>query len=218
MDKDPDKFIYPLKRGDKPKNKYASRWYKIPNVEYQIDYTEGNMKRYDLSAQKKTITALDPTFYPQVLEDGTRTTPKFNFHDIVNAEIIVTDVGMQDIVISSDGVKPFYLQDELKDGEEVRTVKRVRMLIFIEFKTKVVVMRYVYYPDDFYCNKWLGEDISFKEGTKDIIVLDTVDPANKNSLAFLRLKDIRIRGNYMFLVDEELNMVLRYDISYLRNQ
>lgn len=217
-DKNPDKFIYKLKRGDKPKNKYASKWYKVPNVEYEINFTEGNMRRYDLSSQKKTVTALDPTFYPQVLEDGTRTTPKFNFHDIVNAEIIVTDVGMQDIIISNDGIKPRYVQEEVKEGEELRTVKRIRMLIFIALKTKVIVMRYIYYPNDFYCNQWLTEDISFNEGSKDIIVLDTVDPANKNSLNFLGLKDIRVHGNYMYLVDETLNMVLRYDITFLRNQ
>lgn len=78
-------------------------------------------------------------------------------------------------------------------------------------------MRYVYYPNDFYCNQWLSEDISFKEDSRDIIVLDTVDPSNKNSLNFLGIKDIRVHGNYMYLVDETLNMVLRYDISFLRN-
>lgn len=213
----PEKFIYPLKRGDKPKNQYAAKWYKIPNVEYSIEFDTGNLKRYDLSSQKKTITALDPTFYPQVYDDGTRTEPKFNFHDIVNAEIIVTDVGMQEIIVSSDGIKPRYVQEDLKEGEEVRKVKRVRMLMFIAFKTKVVVMRYIYYPDDFYCNKWLGEDISFKDDSKDIIVLETVDPANKNSLNFLGIKDIRVYNNYMYLVDEKLNMVLRYDIEFLRN-
>ena len=171
------------------------------------------MRRYDLSSQKKTVTALDPTFYPQVLEDGTKTTPKFNFHDIVNAEIIVTDVGMQDIIISNDGIKPRYVQEEVKEGEELRTVKRIRMLIFIALKTKVIVMRYIYYPNDFYCNQWLTEDISFNDGSKDIIVLDTVDPANKNSLNFLGLKDIRVHGNYMYLVDETLNMVLRYGLT-----
>ena len=214
----PEKFVYPLKRGDKPKNKYASKWYKVPNVENKINYTQGNMKRYDLSSQKKTVTALDPTFYPQVLDDGTKTTPKFNFNDIVNAEILITEVGMQEIVINSEGIKPRYSTDEIKKGDEVKVVKRVRALIFIAFKTKVVVIRYVYYPDDFYCNQWLGEDISWNDGTKDIITLETVDPSNKNSLQFLGLKDIRIKGNYMYLVDETLNMVLRYDISFLRNE
>lgn len=175
------------------------------------------MKRYDLSAQKKTITALDPTFYPQVMDDGTKTVPKYNFHEIVSAETIITDVGTHEIVINNNGVKSYYEGDVLNDGDEVRTVKRVRMLIFIAMKTKVVVMRYVYYPDDFYCNKWLGEDISFNDDSKDIVVLDTVDPANKNSLNFLGIKDIRVQGNYLYLVDETLNMVLRYDITFLRN-
>lgn len=212
----PEKFIYKVKRGDKPKNKYASKWYKVPNVEYNIDYTEGNMKRYDLSAQQKTITALDPTFYPQVMDDGTKTLPKYNFHEIVGAETIITGVGTHNIVVNNSGVKSYYEGDILNDGDEVRTVKRIRMLIFIAMKTKVVVMRYVYYPDDFYCNNWLGEDISFNDDSKDIIVLDTVDPANKNSLNFLGIKDIRVHGNYLYLVDETLNMVLRYDISYIR--
>jgi hypothetical protein len=52
------------------------------------------LKRYDLSAQKQTKTALDPTFYPQTLENGTKTEPLYNFHDIVGSEIVVTDVGM----------------------------------------------------------------------------------------------------------------------------
>ena len=46
----PEKFIYPLKRGDKPKNQYAAKWYKIPNVEYSIEFDTGNLKRYDLSS------------------------------------------------------------------------------------------------------------------------------------------------------------------------
>ena len=59
---------------------------------------------------------------------------------------------MQEIVINSDGIRPRYSTDEIKKGDEVKVVKRVRALIFIAFKTKVVVIRYVYYPDDFYCN------------------------------------------------------------------
>jgi hypothetical protein len=91
-------------------------------------------------------------------------------------------------------------------------------MIFLAFKTKVVIMRYVYYPDDFYVNQWLGGEIDFTEFSKDILTLTTVDPANKNSLNFLELKDIRVRGNYMYLVDEKLNMVIRYDIEFIRTQ
>lgn len=214
---------YPIRRGHKPKNKYPGKWYKIPKVKYNISLEEGKIKRYDFADQKKTVTALDSTFYPQVLEDGTRTVPKYNFHDIVNTEIVITDVGMHDILVTKDSVKEWLgteeeAEKEIEKGNDIRSVKRVRCLIFIALKTQVLVMRYIYYPNDFYCNKWLGDGIDFTDGSRDILVLKTVDPANKNSLNFLQLADIRINGNYMYLVDEKLNMVLRYDIGFLRTQ
>ena len=43
---------YPLKRGDKPKQTYPAKWYKIPCVEYKLDLGYGNLKRYNLSGQK----------------------------------------------------------------------------------------------------------------------------------------------------------------------
>jgi hypothetical protein len=152
------------------------------------------------------------------LEDGTRTTPLYNFNEIVGADMIITDVGMQDILVSDTKIKPRYANETAAAGEEIRTVKRIRLLIFLAFKTKVIVMRYIYYPDDFYVNNALGGGIDFRETSKDILTLETVDPANKNSLKFLGLKDVRIRGNYLYVVDEKLNMVLRYDIEYIRTQ
>jgi hypothetical protein len=65
---------------------------------------------------------------------------------------------------------------------------------------------------------WLGDTIDFTDSSKDVLVLETVDPANKNSLNFIGLKDIRIKENNLYLVDEKLNMVLRYDIGFLRTQ
>ena len=85
-------------------------------------------------------------------------------------------------------------------------------------KDKIIIMRYVYYPDAFYANTWFGDSINFNDGSRDIIVIDTVDPSNKNSLQFLQLRDVRIRGNYMYVVDEKLNMVLRYNIEFIRTQ
>lgn len=213
-----DDFTYPLKRGDKPKAQYAAKWYKVPKTQYKLNLKNGFLKRYNLSDQKQTKTALDPTFYPQKLEDGTILEPKYNLNDLVNCEIIVTDVGMQKILVSDEGIAPKYSGDTPKENEEERLVKRVRLLIFLAFKTKVVILRYVYYPDDFYCNQWIGGDIDFNDDSKDIITLETVDPSNKNSLKFLKLSDIRIHGNHMYLVDEKLNMVLRYNIEFLRTQ
>ena len=194
-EKYPDKISYILKNGDKPKSTYAAKWYMIPNTKFNLDLEEGILKRYDLASQKNTKTALDSTFYPQVLEDGTVVEAKYNFHDIKGSEMIVTNVGLDE------------------DGD-----KRVKLLIFLLFKDKLLIMRYVYYPDNFAANGKKSKEISFKRNSKDILVLDRVDANNKNSLKFLSLKDLRIRGNYLFLVDENLNMVLRYDISFLRSQ
>lgn len=188
----------------------------IPNTKYVLDLDNGNLHRYDFSNQNKTKTALDPTFYPQILEDGTITEPIYNFNEIVGADMVITDVGMQDILVSDSEIKPLYSGDVPKEGEQVRSVKRVRLLIFVAFKSKIVVMRYIYYPDDFYINTALGGSIDFRETSNDVLNLETVDPWNKNSLKFLHIKDIRVRGNYLYVVDEKLNMVLRYDIEYLR--
>lgn len=209
---------YPLQVGDKPKEKYPVKWYKIPKTSYKLDLEHGKLTRYDLLNQKKTKTALDPTFYPQVLDDGTRTEPPYNFNELVGVEMIITDVGMQDVIIGQDSVRARKIKEQPKDGQTIRKVKRIKLIIFMCFKDKVVVMRYVYYPDDFYANTWLGDGLDFTDGTKDLLILDTVDPANKNSLSFLQIKDIRVKGNYMYLVDEKLNMVLRYDIEFIRTQ
>jgi hypothetical protein len=68
---------------------------------------------------------------------------------------------------------------------ELRIVKRIRLLIFLAFNNKIVILRYIYYPDDYYVNSWLGGSIDFNDGSRDLIVLDVVDPSNKNSLEFL---------------------------------
>ena len=96
----PDAFIYPILKGDLPKEKYASKWYSIPNTRYVLDLDYGKLTRYNMVNQKQTKTALDPTFYSQKLEDGTITTPPYPFNDIVSTEMIITDIGMQDILIN----------------------------------------------------------------------------------------------------------------------
>ena len=90
--------------------------------------------------------------------------------------------------------------------------------MFLAFKDKIVIIRYVYYPNDFYVNKFLGKTLDFTDDSNDIITIDCVDPSNKNSLKFLHLKDLRVRGNYLYAVDTKLNMVMRYDIEFIRTQ
>ena len=218
-------FVYPLKAGDKPKVKYGEKWQMIPNVKYKLSLDYGKLKRYNLGVQLNTKTALDPTFYQQILEDGTVLEPKYPLDELNATDAIISDVGMQKIIVSDSEIKAYNNEqldpanpNRLMTGEEVRNVKRIRLIIFMAFKTKLVVLRYIYYPDDFYVNSWLGSDINFNDGSLDLIEMNTVDPANKNSLEFLHLCDVRIRGNYMYLVDEKLNMVIRYNIEFIRTQ
>lgn len=211
---------YKLSYGDTPKSSYPSEYKMIPKILYKLILENGVLKQYNLGDQKKPKTSIDPTFYPQLYSDGTVSEAKYNFNDIVNAEMIASDVGMQEVVINniSGKIKEYDPYEELQENEEIKKVKRVRLLMFLAFKTKVVIISYIYYPDNYQCNTQLGSDINFNEGTRDILVLETIDPSNKNSLKFSEIADIRVRGNYMYLVDEKLNMVLRYDIEYIRVQ
>lgn len=211
-----EKYVYPLMKGAVPKEQYPSKWYKIPDTKYVLDLEYGKLRRYNMMNQKQTKTALDATFYSQLLQDGTYTTPKYPFNDIVASQIFVSNVGMQDIIIGKQGVRAKIAGETLQEGEQLVQVKRIRLIIFLAFKTKICVMRYVYYPDDFYVNEWLGGNIDFTEESKDILTLDHVDPANKNSINFLEISDIRIRGNYLYVVDKKMSNVLRYDIQYIR--
>lgn len=153
-----------------------------------------------LSTNKKTKTALDPTFYPQVVvnENGETSIsePLFNFNEITATDMVIT---------------------ELIDG-------KATIFIFIAFKNKFMVLKYHFYPNDYQKNTSLG-DLDFNNFEENlwqdddrenaILYLEQVDPSKDNSIKFLNINDIRIRGNYLYLVDKDLNMVLRYDIQYL---
>ena len=214
--KDPDSFVYPVLKGDLPKQQYAQKWYLVPNTKYILDLQYGKLSRYNMVDQKQTKTALDPTFYQIKDENGIISNPPYPLHQIIATQMVVTDVGMQDILINQQGVRARGIGQQPLQTDQVRSVKRIRLMIFLAFKDKIVIIRYVYYPDDFYVNQWLGGTIDFNQGSTDIITLKTVDPANKNSLQFLKLKDIRVRGNYLYVVDQKLHCVIRYDIEYLR--
>ena len=182
---------YELHVGETAKPYYGN-YYKIPNVETTYKLKEGNLHQYKLSEQKKTQTALDPTFYAQVDEMGNVTEPLYNFNDLVHCEITITKV------------------EGIPSKENARIL---HMMIFFLFKDKLLIFPYKYYQGI----EEEIDDINFNKGSSDILVFDTIDPCNKNAVKFLGLKDIELHGNYMYLVDEKLNMVLRYDIAYLLN-
>lgn len=175
-----------LSIGDLAKKDYGN-YFKIPKTDLKVVLENGKLKTYKLTEKKTTRTKLDPTFYPIVKEDGILSEPLYNFNNIINTEIVITDIIE-------------------KDNNKI-----VKLLIFLLFNDKLVIFKYDYYPDNF--NK--NTDNPVIDFTKDVLVLTTVNPTNKNALSFLHLRDIRIKNNYMFLVDDKLNMVLRYDITYL---
>lgn len=137
----------------------------------------------------KTTTSLDPTFYPQKNKDGSSTKPPYDFTELVHTDMTITRV----------------------EGTSKADTRILHLLIFLVFKTKVAIFKYQYYQGV----AGTPPDVNFNTGSTDVVVMDCVDPGAKNSLKFLGLNDIELHGNYMYLVDSKLNMVLRYDIGYL---
>lgn len=183
--------------GDIPLEKYEG-YLKVPTVKQNLKIKSGYLHQYNLVQQKQTKTALDPIFYPQYDELGNASPPLYNFNDIVHAEMTITKV------------------------EETDSGRKLHLMIFFLFSDKLVIFPYIYYQNDTESPQITLDDsrypeINFNPGSTDIIVLDSVDPNNKNSLKFLGLKDIELHGNYMYLVDQKLNAVFRYDIAYLLN-
>lgn len=185
---------YQLQVGEEPKPQSAYKnYYKIPQVSTSYRLKEGMLHQYKLAEQKKTQTALDPTFYTQIDELGNVTKPLYDFNELVHCEITITKV------------------EGIPDKANARIL---HMMVFFLFKDKLLIFKYKYYQGT---EQEEQPDINFNKGSEDILVFETVDPCNKNAIKFLGLKDIELHGNYMYLVDEKLNMVLRYDIAYLLN-
>ena len=166
----------------------------IPIVDDCLNFTSnknGVLYPKKLSNAKNNTTSKDEYFYPQ----DTNPTPEFNFDELMASDMCITNVDM--------------------DGND----KRVKLLIFLAFKTKLVIMRYDYYPENFQKNIDKNVGINFDlddDQSENVMSISNSDPNRINSIEFLGLKDVRINGNYLYLVDEQLHMVLRYDIEYLR--
>lgn len=102
------------------------------------------------------------------------------------------------------------------------------ILIFLAFRTKLIIFKTNYYFKDEDKN-FTDSEIQLTEEFKDFIVnlepgsegiqeyieISHIDPADNKSLEFLSLNCIKIHNNTMYLVDNKLDMVLRYDIDYL---
>ena len=120
--------------------------------------------------------------------------------------------------------------------KSVDSVKgKAEILIFLAFKTKLIIFRTNYYYKDEsknFSEKPLQDTAEFKDFIVDLrpqyvldqignnekqqyIEISRIDPDDNTSLEFLNLNCVKVQGNMMYLVDSKLDMVLRYDIDYL---
>lgn len=182
-----------LKAGDKPLNQYPSNIKNIPETKIITDLENGKMELYSLRQKQTTRTALDDTFFETVNEFGKKTSPIFDFDNIVQTELIASDI-------------------KLDENDK----KYVKLIFLMLFKTKLVLFQQRYYPEaeDYQLNFTGTSFVDFNDKEK-VLVLDKIDPHNGSSLTFLNLQDMRIKNNYLYLVDSELNMALRYNAAYL---
>lgn len=97
------------------------------------------------------------------------------------------------------------------------------IIVFLLFKTKLLLFKTKYY---FSASESGGanyitslENISddLKINLNDAIVIDHINPHDDSSLKFLSLNAIKIHKNTLYLVDNKLDMVLRYNIDWLIN-
>lgn len=178
---------YPLQVGETPKLDYGN-YFVIPNVVDSPSMDVGKLSYYDFSRSYQALTMLDPTFYPQVDSTGKVTEPPYNFNNLVHNDIKIYKV----------------------EGGTAPDSRILHILLFLVFKKKVVIIRTRYYQN------MDGTPPTIDMRSKnDVIEFSTLDPANNNTASFLGLHDMELHGNYMYLVDQDLNMILRYDISYL---
>ena len=96
----------------------------IPETKIIPVITNGKMKLYDLKKKEITRTALDDTFYTIFDKVGKKSTPLFDFDDIVQTELIASNV-------------------ELDENDK----KYVKLIFLILFKTKLVLFQQKYYPE-----------------------------------------------------------------------
>ena len=152
-------------------------------------------------------------------------------------------------ITSESTTKTVYTDDFIHNFNEItcsdiviynvnETEKSVYLLVFLGFKTELVIFRTKYYysnpskdpgytsnnyirnnsdlsKDDLIIN--LNKEIRNGVLNPNCITIKNIIPNDTNSLEFLNLNAIKIYKNMLYVIDNKLDMVLRYDIDYLIN-
>lgn len=89
------------------------------------------------------------------------------------------------------------------------------LMLFITFKTKLLIIKTKYYYENE--EKNFNNEFNLSDSGKNIqfIELDRINPNDSTSIKFMNLNAIKIYKNMLYLIDSDLNMVLRYDIDLL---
>lgn len=116
---------------------------------------------------------------------------KHNFNEITASEILVKNLAVDD------------------DGDEYANI-----LVFLMFKTKLLIFKTKYYYKDISLNYSKDTDIDLKDGN-NFLEIKTIDPGDSTTSDFINLNAIKIYKNFLYIIDSKLDMVLRYNIDYL---
>lgn len=220
----PDDYYFPKlyrnevkyeNKGSQTNPRFKEKIYSITSYAVEVDennnfkVNQDYKKPEDLFAYLKTADGKNYIFsetankynkVPDLVEERFITTdinnvPSHNFNEIIASEIITRDF------------------DE--------KTKSCNLIIFLLFKTKVLIFKTKYFyangqntvtntgdltNDDFYID--LNDN-------KNYIELTNIDPEDETSLKFLNLNSIKVYKNMMYLVDSKLDMLSRYSIDYL---
>ena len=161
----------------------------------------------DLEGEKKDAYDKVPEVYKQTkLVTSGEDELWHNFNEITSSDIVIKSINKEE--------------------------GKADLLIFLAFRSKLIIFRTNYYYEDESKN-FSKDPIKDEEAFKDFIIdlrpqsalkdgevqqyieISRIDPDDNTSLEFLNLNSVKIHDNMMYLVDNKLDMVLRYDIDYL---
>jgi hypothetical protein len=87
---------------------------------------------------------------------------------------------------------------------------KVTLLIFLGINGQIKIIKHEYYPHDIDKS---DDKIDFNTS----LTIDKVDVSKGNYISYLNIRDLKIKDNYLYVVDDKLHMVVRYDIEFLRS-
>ena len=200
--------IYPIEAPQIVDNTLIRGYKSAKVVEAELKNGYFNKNKFDII----------PTLKEELQTIDSEDIPLHNFNDIQSCEVVIRNV-------ASDSEGHY-----------------ANLIIFIAFKTKILVLKTKYYFTPEYKNYSINDirdevalenmtnsdkinnypDLYFNltgDGKNNVkcgyLEIDSVNYNDEDSLKFINIENIKVHKNMLYVLDGKLNMVLRYDISYL---